>query len=140
MDLTAPHDEAARKQRRVHVRVRPEPQHPIRVDVNGFDFMDIMYARDFSNGGLCVKVAHAFSRCHISLPMSLIVSIPEPVHRDMRLTGEIRHVEADIFGISFLDLSKQNRRHIRRYMLHRLRHKPWRIRLRFVLNTLFRTQ
>jgi hypothetical protein len=127
-----------KKQRRRYPRVRPEPGHPIRVDINGLDFLDIMYASSFSEGGLSVKVNHAFSKCDIDLPVSLILSVPEPVHRDLLLMGKIRHVADDVFGIAFLGLSKSDRKRIRQCIWHRLRHEPWPTRLSYFLRNLFR--
>ncbi len=139
LELSAPPSQPrrTRQHRRRHLRVVPEPGRPIRVDINGVDFLDIMYASSFSEGGLSVKVNHAFSRCDIGLPVSLIVSLPEPFRQDLLLTGKIRHVGNDLFGIAFLQISRKHRAQIRQYIRHRLRHEPWRIRLSYFLRNLF---
>ncbi len=139
LDFSAPSGQGrgVPEQRRRHLRVTPEPGRPIRIHINGVDFLDIMHANSFSQGGLSVKVNHAFSGCDIDLPVSVIVSLPEPVRQDLCLMGKIRHVADDVFGIAFLEMSKEQRYRIRQYMRHRLRHEPWRIRLSYFLKNLF---
>jgi len=109
-----------RKKRRFP-RVSPEKGRPIRIDINGVDFLEILYADNLSEGGLAIVVPHEFKGCKIDQPVSLIVSLPEPERANISVTGLIRYISytRKIFGVAFVDLRKEDRQKIRRYVSHR---------------------
>ena len=70
---------ARMSEQRRQLRVKPEDGNPIRVDINGENFVDILYANDISEGGLNVSVPHQFQDCEIDTPVSLMVQLPTPI-------------------------------------------------------------
>ena len=110
------------KQKRRYPRVSPEKGRPIRVDINGVDFLEILHADNLSEGGLAIVVPHEFKGCKIDQPVSLIVSLPEPVRTNISVSGNIRYISytRQIFGVAFVDLRKEDRQKIRRYVEYRM--------------------
>lgn len=121
---------------RKHFRMTPEKQHPIRVDINGENFLDILYAHDISEGGLGIFVHHAFKDCEIDKAVSLVVRLPHPTVTDFSVNGKIKHVSAQKFGIEFLDTDRTVRNKIRSYLGFRLKNEPWLTRIKFRLGLL----
>jgi c-di-GMP-binding flagellar brake protein YcgR len=107
--------------RRRFLRVKAEPGLPIRVDINGDGFIDVVQAKDISEGGMRIKVSHRFSGCHIDDEVSFIIHLPPPFNRNISLEGRIRHVHDDSFGVLFSNLTDRSRALLRRYIAHRVR-------------------
>jgi len=107
--------------RRQHVRVEPDLVHKLRVDVNGDDFIDILFAKDISLGGLAVNVSHGFKGCAIDGLMHLIVSLPEPKPSLLNIKGRILYLSDCVFGIQFIDLGEQEELSLKRYICLRLK-------------------
>ncbi|NOY53776.1 MAG: PilZ domain-containing protein [Deltaproteobacteria bacterium] len=111
-----------RKKRRFP-RVSPEKGRPIRVDINGVDFLEIVYADNLSEGGLSIVAPHEFRGCKIDQPVSLIISLPEPEKANILVAGIIRYISytRKIFGVAFVDLKKEDRKKIQRYVEYRMK-------------------
>lgn len=107
--------------RREFVRVAPAPGAPIRVDINGEDFIEVLRAQDLGEGGIRIRVPHQFKGCHIDSRVSVVISLPAPVACTLRLDGRIRHAVADTFGVHFLEVDPPSRAALRRYVAARLR-------------------
>lgn len=107
-------------ERRRYIRVTPEPERPIRVDINGENFLDILYVSDISEGGIGFQVEHQFSGCAIERPVHFILDLPPPVSALISAEGSIRHVMDRAFGIEFGTLSREARHHIHDYIHYRL--------------------
>jgi hypothetical protein len=110
---------------RQYLRLKPEPGFPISVDINGDGFIDVVHALDIGEGGLRIKVSHQFNGCHIDNVASFIVHLPQPVNKDIRLKGRIRHVHNDSFGVQFVALGDGPRAYLRRYIAVCLRHRSF---------------
>lgn len=110
------------KKKRRYPRVSPEKGRPIRVDINGVDFLEIVYADNLSEGGLAMVVPHEFKGCRIDQPVSLIVSLPEPERANISVSGTIRYISytRQTFGVAFVNLKKEDRKKIQRYVSYRL--------------------
>jgi len=67
-------------------------------------------------------VPHEFKGCRIDQPVSLIVSLPEPVKTNISVSGIIRYISytRQIFGVAFVNLKKEDRKKIQRYVSYRL--------------------
>ena len=122
------------------LRVRPEPANPVRVDFNGINFLDIVKAYNISEGGLSVVVPHEFKDCEINFPVSLIVSLPQPVKETIIVEGIIRYVSPShkLFGVAFVKLKEEDRKKIRRYIACRLKDVPWFTRLRYAIKSIWK--
>ena len=107
--------------RRRYVRVAPLADEPIAVDINGADFIDVLCALDISEGGLGIRVAHCFRQCRIDERVPMIVTLPKPVDASISVSGRIRHLSGERFGVQFVDLAPRDRRLIQRYVKFRLR-------------------
>jgi hypothetical protein len=107
-------------ERRQHIRVRPEPEHPVRVDINGENFLDILHACDVSEGGIGFRVDHCFTGCAIERPVHFIIALPEPVNALVSAEGLLRHIGGRAFGIEFGPLSTVSQHALHEYVHHRL--------------------
>jgi hypothetical protein len=106
----------ANENRREYKRVMPEPHAPVRVDINGDDFIEVINAVDISEGGIRLSVKHRFEGCHVDRPASFIVYLPQPINKLVRFEGTITHVRDDSFGVRFTNLNEQGRALVRRYI------------------------
>jgi clan AA aspartic protease (TIGR02281 family) len=104
-----------------YFRVVPEEDHPINVDITGENFLENVNASDISETGIGIVVPHRFKGCEIDNEVSVVISIPYPVRKSFLVRGNIRHVSDNRFGITFIDLSKPDRKLIRKYIEQRLR-------------------
>jgi len=103
--------------RREFVRVVPKRQAPVRVDINGNDFIEVTNAVDISEGGIRISVKHHFAGCHVDLPAAVIIYLPAPVARHFSARGRIRHVLGDSFGVQFIGLNPAHRALVREYIV-----------------------
>lgn len=102
--------------RREFERVTPDPHAPVRVHINGDDFIEVTNALDISEGGIRIKVGHRFAGCHVDLPASFIIHLPAPINQHVSVKGRIKHVLNDSFGLQFAALNQTGRELIRRYI------------------------
>ncbi len=120
--------------RRRHVRVEAAAGAPIRIDLNGPGFMEVLNARDISISGVGIEVAHGFENCRVQQTVKLLVRLPAPVNANIGCSGQIRHISDVHFGILFTNLKPDHARLLRRYVASRLGDQPWWTRLRFALH------
>lgn len=120
--------------RRRYVRVKPEPHHPVRVDINGENFLDILHARDISEGGVGFEVDHQFSGCSIHRPVHFILSLPPPYKGMVSAEGRIRHVHGQAFGVEFEMLSREARHRLHDYVHYLLRNESLLVRVAHTLH------
>ena len=118
-------DQAYDVKRRRYVRITPNPVHPVRVDINGVDFIDVFKVVDISQGGLAVQVPHGFNGCNIDQLVSFVLDLPEPDHKLIHGTGKIRRISGNIFGMSYVTLSSNVTGHIRNYIALQLKRDSW---------------
>lgn len=125
-------ENASRNLRRF-LRIKPDSDAPVKVDINGDDFIEVVKAVDISEGGIRVTVPHRFAGCHIDQPVSFIISLPRPIGKHISLEGRIKHVHADSFGVSFSNMGEHERRFIRRYIAEWLKRRSFWDYLRYTL-------
>ena len=103
------------------VRVRPEPDEPIEVQLMSEGFLDIFEARDISVTGVGIFVPYRFEGCHLTSPVDLVITLPgsEPFLAKGRLVHRTK-LEQEFFGVEFVDLSHVWRSKIARYVERRL--------------------
>ena len=121
------------KEQRKYLRVQPLAKQPIRVDINGTNFMDIFSANDISEGGICIVVPNQFEGCDLESDASLVISLPFPVNSMIKSTGKILHINDQTFGISFTNITRENRKKIRNYIQYIIQDRPLLQRLQFRL-------
>ena len=121
------------KNRRRYFRAAPEAEHPIHLDINGENFIDILTAVSISQKGIGIKVPHGFKGCKINKPVELVLSLPYPINQDILISGEIKYVANFMFGVIFTKTSSENNKSIRQYIKHRIKNEPFHIRLLHVL-------
>jgi len=107
-------------EQRYYNRVEIDVDAPVRIDINGEDFIDVLSAVDISEGGLGLKVKHRFEGCNLDDLVSMIVQLPAPVSRHFSVMGRIMHISNDSFGVSFVGLSDASRNLVRSYIKSRL--------------------
>jgi len=111
--------------RRSAIRVEPEAYAPIRVDINGADFIDIFYATDISKGGIGLKVPHRFRGCKTERMVECLVQLPLPVHYSFHAQGKVVHISGDRFGVSFYNLQEKTEARLEDYINYRLKGTSW---------------
>jgi len=103
---------------RRHPRFKPQPTAPVRVDVMGNGFLEVVHARDVSVSGLSIFVAHDFDGCDIDTEVDLILTFGKS--RPFKARAKIRHRSRDgskhFFGLQFVDLAEEHRAAIARYV------------------------
>ena len=124
------------KGRRKYYRLIPESWAPIRVDINGNGFIEVVKAVDIGEGGIRITIPHRFEGCHVDEPVSLIICLPEPVNKHFSVKGKIKHVRNDSFGVRFLDLDDKSRDQIRRYLAAEIRSRSMWDYVRYLLGML----
>lgn len=111
-------DVLADRDSRKHLRVQADPTSPVRVDIMGQGFLDVLNARDISIGGLGVCVPHDFAECDLEQEVDLIVSLGRG--RPFKARGTIRHHSKagaeHVYGVEFSSLSPEQREQIEAYV------------------------
>jgi hypothetical protein len=111
--------------RRLHapdrVRVRPDPDRPVEVQVMGAGSLDVLHARDISEHGLGVFMPHGFESSTIQSQVELIVMLPDaaPFH----VSGVLRHRTVNgplaFFGVELVRVPESARLALRAYIQKR---------------------
>ena len=58
-------------ERRQFLRVSPDKEHAVSIDINGEGFIDVLNAEDISLGGISVRVPHGFKHCDLHQAQAL---------------------------------------------------------------------
>lgn len=112
--------------RRKFIRVQPEAEAPVRVDINGEGYIEVLHAIDISENGIRINVNHRFGGCDIDQPAAFVIYLPAPINKFFRAEGRIKHVRNDSFGVHFTHLSEKSRALVRGYIAFWLkRHNLW---------------
>jgi hypothetical protein len=105
------------------LRVRPDPERPVEVQVMGPGFIDVLHARDVSASGLGIFVPHGFVGCDVKQGVDLIVKLPD--RPSFRASGVLRHRTTEglrsFFGVELTRISDRARQAIVDYVEHRRR-------------------
>ncbi len=108
--------------RRRFPRFSPPPDDPIRIDINGENFIDIITATDISEGGVGITVEHGFEGCTLDNRVSFIIELPnEPKNILIQVEGKITHFSGNRFGVAFLDTSELTKDKVKNYLTERLK-------------------
>jgi hypothetical protein len=103
------------------IRVRPDPHRPVEVQVMGPGFLDVLHARDVSEGGLGVWVPHSFEGCDLRAAVELIVTLPGTP--SFHAAGILRHRTIDgslqFFGVELTRISTRAHEALKAYVLTR---------------------
>lgn len=102
--------------RRRFERFRPKPDKPVRVDINGENFLDILNAYDIAEGGIGFHADHPFAGRSIERPVHLVIGLPRPVDALLSAEGKIRYADGRGFGIEFGILPPAVRLALREYL------------------------
>ncbi|ETR70460.1 MAG: hypothetical protein OMM_08794 [Candidatus Magnetoglobus multicellularis str. Araruama] len=113
-----------KNEKRRHIRVQPDKKRPVEININGQNFLRILYANDISEGGIGIIVPEKFKGCKINNNVSLVITLPHPYKKIFLVTGRIIHVMNEKFGVEFLDLTKENRKILKKYINRRRTDNP----------------
>jgi hypothetical protein len=115
----------AGREARKQLRVQADPSAPVRVDIMGQGFLDVLKARDISIGGLGIHVSHDFEGCDIDSAVELIVTLGRT--KPFKTTGVIRHYSKTtgdhVFGVQFTSLSEEQHAAVEAYIQACLRRR-----------------
>ena len=107
--------------RRRFPRFTPPSDAPIRIDINGENFIDIITATNISEGGVGITVEHGFEGCTLDNRVSFIIELPnEPKNILIQVEGKITHFSGNRFGVAFLDTPEFTRHKVKKYLTKRL--------------------
>jgi c-di-GMP-binding flagellar brake protein YcgR len=120
-------------ERRKHIRILPERNHPISVDINGENFIEVLKAIDISEGGVGISVPSELKGCYTDMPVTLVISLPQPEEYLFSVLGKIKHVANKKFGVIFLNLDKTSLMKIRQYIAYRIKSESWIMYLKYKL-------
>ncbi|MGD0101495.1 MAG: PilZ domain-containing protein [Acidobacteriota bacterium] len=126
-------------ERRKHIRVLPEHNYPISVDINGENFIEVLKAIDISEGGVGISVPSELKGCYTDMPVTLVISLPQPVEYLFSVLGKIKHVANKKFGVIFLNLDKTSLMKIRQYIAYRIKSESWIMYLKYKLRLILKT-
>ncbi len=103
------------------VRVRPEHDRPVEVQVMGPGFLDVFHARDVSQTGLGILVPHGFEGCDLLGDVELIVTLPgvPSFSASGMLRHRTRHGALSFFGVQITRMAERDRRALRAYVTAR---------------------
>jgi hypothetical protein len=65
------------QEKRRYVRVKPKPEEPVEVQLMGSNFIDVLYAKDISEGGIGIIVEHDFKDYDIGGLIDIIITLPK---------------------------------------------------------------
>ena len=117
--------------RRKRIRVVPGKQDPIVININGENFIEIVYASDVSESGIGIVVPYGFEGCRLDKDVSIVVTLPIPEKRSLLFSGKIRHIRNTNFGIHLNGIEKEKRLMLRNYVSSQLTNRPWYIKFLF---------
>ena len=106
-------------EQRKGIRVYPEPENPVEIQIMGDGFLDIFYARNVSEKGIGIEVPYKFEGCDIDKPIDIIITLPPD--NCFKARGIIKHSNAEltmqgIFGVELTSLQKGHERDIKNYV------------------------
>ncbi len=100
------------------LRVRPDPQRPVEVQVMGPGFIDVLHARDVSTTGLGIFVPHGFVGCDVKQGVDLVIKLPGKP--SFSASGVLRHRTTEglrsFFGVELTRISDRAREALREYV------------------------
>ena len=109
------------QEKRKFTRVSPAEDQPVEVQVIGADFIDIVPARNISEGGAKIEIPHLFQGCDIGQPVDLIIKLPRL--RSFRAKGQIKHTaggDSPAFGVRFTEIGESDRQQVVNYVNERI--------------------
>lgn len=99
--------------------IRIVPEFPVKVDINGDDFIDIVTVKDISMGGVGINVKHMFDGCAIHNSVNLIVTLGE--FKTFKTYAKVKHVNGNFFGVEFENIDKKSRKLLKKFIFEELR-------------------
>lgn len=120
-----------KNERRRKIRVIPEKSDPIIININGENFIEIVYASDISVSGIGIVVPYGFEGCRIDKDVSIVVTLPIPEKRSVLCSGQIRHIRNSNFGVHFNNIEKETHMLLRNYVSTRLIDQAWYLKFLF---------
>lgn len=108
------------RERRLHPRVLPRPAEPIKVQLIGDGFVELLRARDISISGLAVTITHEIDVGLMASEIQILLALPG--EKAFTAYGNVRHIskERGVFGVQFTRISEDNLVHVSAYVAKRL--------------------
>jgi hypothetical protein len=104
------------------IRIVPSHNEPIKININGENFIDILQANDISIGGIGITVTHGFKNCNLNAMVSFIIELPIDEKKSIiKVQGVITHVSGNRFGVAFKNLPEMSRFTIKKYIASKIK-------------------
>jgi hypothetical protein len=105
-------------ERRQTPRVRPDPNHPVEVQVMGPGFLEIVEATDLGLGGVGFYLPHGVDRSLLNSPVEIIITLPRA--RSIHVRGILCHLDQDSdpcrLGVKFTRLPSKASTTLQQYV------------------------
>ena len=107
--------------KRGQVRVTADHYEPIRVDVSGKNFVDIVPAKDISMSGVGIQIPGYFEGREIEGDVALSITIPHPMKHKISTSGKIVHKGNSYFGATFMNIDDKDQAKLQDYITKQVR-------------------
>jgi c-di-GMP-binding flagellar brake protein YcgR len=115
--------------KRREIRVLPEAEHSIRIDLMGRDFIEVITAVDISLTGVKIDVFHGFKGYNLKDRIDMLVLLPTPVPHSITTTAKVVHIQNNFFGVEFVSLEKKDFKKLHEYIAYLLKNEGAKPRL-----------
>jgi hypothetical protein len=105
------------------IRVLPEAEHSIRIDLMGSDFIEVITAADISLAGVRISVFHGFKGYNLKERIDMLILLPTPVLHSITTTAKVVHIRDSFFGAEFVSLKKKDFKKLHEYIAYRLKNE-----------------
>lgn len=99
--------------------IRVVPKKPVKIDINGDNFIDVVTIKDISMGGVGISVKHKFEGCLIDNSVKLIVTLDEKT--SFTTYAKIKYVTGNFFGVQFENLSRRSKKVLKNFIYNELK-------------------
>ena len=110
------------KSKRQQVRVIADRFEPIRIDITGKDFIEIVPAKDISMSGVGIEIPNHLQDRMIEGDISLRITLPHPINHSFSTSGQIVHKANSFFGGIFDGIDDQDQKRLQDYINGQIRH------------------
>lgn len=108
-------------EKRRTIRVTPEPDHPVHIDLIGNDFIKVTIAENVSKEGVGICVPHGFRGYNLDTLVDILVKLPGPIDYSFSTTVKITHLQGNNFGAQFESMEKEDRKNLHAYIEKQLK-------------------
>jgi len=111
-----------KKDKRQAIRVVPEADFPVRIDLMGDNLNETTTAVDVSNQGIGINVPLGFRGSDLDSLLKINIWLPEPTEYSFSATVKIIHQKGKGLGAQFERIEKKDAKKLHEYIEQQLKH------------------